>query len=326
MTLTTSVVLCTYNGARFLPAQWQSVLAQSHLPDEIVVRDDASTDSTPVVLDGLVAAARARGITVKLIRGEHNLGYVANFQAALQEAAGELLFLCDQDDVWHPHKLATQLAAFERRPALLLLCTDARRVDAAGCDLGRSLFKVLRLTRAESRRVHAGHGFDVLLRRSMATGATVALRRGLLCDALPVAPGWVHDEWLAIIAAALGGFDCLEFSLIDYRQHQGNQIGMRDRGSKEKWNDLRNPRADLIDKLVARDDQLVQRLQELGGKVPPTGLARAQEMLAHLRVRQTLAGMPSSRIGPVAGEALGGRYRRYSSGWRSVLRDLVRRR
>ena len=60
MSLTTSVVLCTWNGARFLPAQWASVLKQSRLPDEIVVRDDASTDGTPELLADLAAEARQK--------------------------------------------------------------------------------------------------------------------------------------------------------------------------------------------------------------------------------------------------------------------------
>lgn len=326
MAITTSVVLCTYNGARFLGAQWASVLAQSCRVDEIVVHDDASTDATPALLDELAADARARGIAVKVIRGEHNVGYVANFQAALQQASGEVLFLCDQDDVWHPHKVATQCAEFEQRPALRLLCTDARRIDAAGRDLGRSLFAILRLTRAELRGVHAGDGFKVLLRRSMATGATVALRRSLLADVLPIAPDWVHDEWLAIIAAALGGFDVLECAPIDYRQHPGNQLGMPQRSRWQRLKGLLNPSTIDIDELISREKQLLAQLAQLRERVPATAIAQTRGKLAHLDVRRTATGAPWSRLGPVLREALNGRYHRFGSGWRAAVRDLLRRR
>lgn len=326
MSITTSVVLCTYNGMRHLSAQWASVLAQSRLPDEIVVRDDASTDDTPALLARLAAEAKARGIAVRCIRGECNLGYVANFEAALMAASGDVLLLCDQDDVWHVDKLATLLAEFEQRPNLLLLCSDARRIDADGNVLHRSLFDVLKVSRAELRGMHAGQGFQVLLRRSLATGATVALRRTLLADALPFPEGWVHDEWLAVVAAALGGFDCVERMLVDYRQHEGNQIGMPDRGLQKKWQDLRNPRADLIDMLIARGEHLVQRLRQTSGKIPSAYIESADEKLAHLRVRQSIGGAPWMRMGFVLRETLGGGYRRYGSGWRSALRDLVRRR
>lgn len=325
MPLTTSVVLCTYNGARYLPAQWASVLAQSRLPDEIVVRDDASTDATPDLLARLAADAEARGVAVRRLHGDRNLGYIANFEVALKAASSDVLLLCDQDDVWHPHKLAKQLAEFEQRPELLLLCGNARRIDADGRDLQRSLFEVLRVTPAELRRIHAGQGFNVLLRRSMATGATVALRRSLLADALPFPAGWVHDEWLAIIAAALGGFDCLESQLVEYRQHAANQIGMPERGLLDKWQDLWRPRSALLGRMIGRGEVLDQRLCNLQGKGQPSCRYELAREIEHWRVRRAMHGMPWKRVGPILRETFSGRYMRYGSGWRSALRDLLRR-
>ncbi|TAN03660.1 MAG: glycosyltransferase family 2 protein [Rhodanobacteraceae bacterium] len=325
MPLSTSVVLCTCNGARYLRAQWDSLLAQTRLPDEIVVRDDASSDATPALLDDLARAATTRGVSLRLSRNPRNLGYVANFEAALRDATGEVLLLCDQDDVWHSDKLAVLAEQFERRRSLLLLCTDARRVDAAGEPLQRSLFQSLKLTHVELRRIHAGQGFEVLLRRSLATGATVALRRSLLADALPFPQGWVHDEWLAIMAAARGGFDCMELSLVDYRQHATNQIGMPDRGLAAKWHDLRRPRAALIEGLIARNETLLQRLQSLGNAVPAIHAVQTLDKLHHLRVRSAVHGPPWKRLGRVLRESLNGHYRVHGTGWRSALRDLLRR-
>lgn len=324
MSLTTSVVLCTFNGARFLQAQWDSVLAQSRLPDEIVVRDDASTDATCAMLDGLSRTAKDCGIRVRLTRNAANLGYVANFEAALADAAGDVLLLCDQDDVWRADKLETLVAAFVRQPATLLLCSDARRIDAAGAGLPRSLFDVLKVSKAELRRIHAGEGFGVLLRRSLATGATIALRRSFLADALPVGSGWVHDEWLAIMAAARGGFECIEEPLIDYRQHADNQLGMPERDLAAKWRDLVKPQATLIDALIARDEVLRERLLMLGSSVAADRIARAVDKLRHLRVRRALHGPLWARAASVIRESAAGRYRRYGSGWHMALRDLLR--
>ncbi|HEX5352819.1 MAG TPA: glycosyltransferase family 2 protein [Rhodanobacteraceae bacterium] len=325
MPLTTSVVLCTCNGARFLEAQWDSLLAQSRLPDEIVVRDDASSDATGTLLDTLRKRTEGRGVQVRLRRNSTNLGYVANFEAVLQEASGDLLFLCDQDDVWHREKLATLAAQFETRPDLLLLCGDARRIDATGAVLPQSLFRVLKVSHSELRRIHAGRGFEVLLRRSLATGATVALRRSLLADALPFPSGWVHDEWLAIIAAALGGFDCVERSLVDYRQHESNQIGMPDRDLAAQWRDLLKPRAALIDGLIARDEALQARLHALDTRLPAACRRRVAEKLSHLRARGAMRGAPWTRLARILRETTNGNYRRYGTGLRSGLRDLLRR-
>jgi glycosyltransferase involved in cell wall biosynthesis len=325
MPLSTSVVLCTFNGARFLAAQWNSLLAQTRSPDEIVVRDDASTDATPALLGPLRQRAEARGIRVRQSVNPGNLGYIANFDAALRDATGDVVCLCDQDDVWHPDKLATQVALFEHRPELLLTCSDARRVDAAGVDLGRSLFEVLHITPAELRRIHAGRGFEVLLRRSMATGATMALRRELLTAALPFPEGWVHDEWLAVIAAALGGFDCVEAPLIDYRQHAGNQIGMPERSLSALWHGLVRSRGDLFGMLIRRDDALARRLFALGAGVPGRRQAQLADKRRYLQTRQALRGTAWSRLPVILRTAVLGQYRRYGSGWHMALRDLLRR-
>ena len=324
MRLSTSIVLCTCNGARFLEAQWDSLLAQERPPDEIIVHDDVSSDDTWALLGGLSARAEERGIRVRLIRNERNLGYVANFEAALRDASGDLLFLCDQDDVWHPGKLAALTDAFERRSGLLLLCSDAHRIDEGGANLRRSLFDVLKVSRTELRRIHAGQGFRVLLRRSLATGATVALRRTLLADALPFPAGWVHDEWLAIVAAALGGFDCVERPLIDYRQHPENQLGMPERSFAARWRGLLTPAADEVGKLIQRDRVLRERLRWLKQPVPASDLAHVDQKLQHLDARAALTGSPWRRAGGVLRETVSGRYGRYAAGWHSALRDLLR--
>jgi hypothetical protein len=324
MRLSTSIVLCTCNGARFLEAQWDSLLAQERLPDEIVVRDDASGDGTWALLGELSARAESQGIRVRLIRNEHNLGYVANFETALRDASGDVLFLCDQDDVWHPGKLEALTDAFERRSGLLLLCSDARRIDEGGANLRHSLFDVLKVSRTELRRIHAGQGFRVLLRRSLATGATVALRRTLLADVLPFPAGWVHDEWLAIIAAALGGFDCVERPLIDYRQHAGNQLGMSERSFAARWRGLLMPAAEAVEPLILRGRILRERLRLLKQSVPASDLARVDQKLQHLDARAALTGSPWRRAGGVLRETVSGRYGRYAAGWHSSLRDLLR--
>jgi hypothetical protein len=325
MPLATSIVLCTCNGARFLAAQWDSLLAQSRRPDEIVVRDDASSDATPVLLETLSVRAADAGVRVRLTRNPANLGYVANFSAALRDASGDVLFLCDQDDVWHADKLAVLAEQFEQRPDLLLMCTDARRMDAAGVALRRSLFEVLKVTRRELDALHAGDGFRVLLRRSLATGATVALRRSLLDAALPVPAGWVHDEWLAIMAAALGGVDCVKQPLIDYRQHDGNQLGMPARGLAVRWHGLVKPPPDPVAARIAREAALRGRLCAVGGRVFQTSMSLLDEKLCHLRARGALSEASWRRPGIVLRELLGGRYRRYGAGWHSALRDLLRR-
>jgi glycosyltransferase involved in cell wall biosynthesis len=318
-----SVALCTHNGARFLEEQLRSILAQRLRPTEIVISDDASTDDTLDVIRAVTDDLAAASIDLKVLRNEVALGVTANFERAVLACSGDLVALCDQDDVWHPDRLLAVAPRFERSPELLLLSSNARLVDEAGESIGHTLFDGLDLTDATLAEVRAGNGFQALLRRNLATGATTMFRRRLAELAVPFPEPWVHDEWLTVIAAATGRFEIADELLIDYRQHDRNQIGARRRGFVGKLKRIVEPRGGRYDYLVVRSEVLLGRLQQLGGAVPVHYLDELTNKLAHLRFRQTLPVARLRRILPVIGEARTGRYSRYSRGAGDVLRDFL---
>ncbi|HZX69298.1 MAG TPA: glycosyltransferase family 2 protein [Rhodanobacter sp.] len=320
-----SIVLCTYNGAAYLQPQLDSLLGQTLQPDEIVIGDDGSTDATMDILRRFAACAGESGIKVQLRRNPHNLGYVENFTAGLRQARGELLFLCDQDDVWHPDKLARMVAAFEADPRLWLLHSNARLVDAQGVSLHCSMFDALQLTTQEKQAIHAGSAFEVVLRRSFVTGATTALRRELIELALPVAPEWIHDEWLAAVAAAAARLDFIDDSLIDYRQHDANQIGASRRTLRVKWRELRLPRARLLADEASRLLALEQFFEHAGFVGAADYSRQVAHKRAHFERRVEIGRLPRWRRAPaIVHEARLGLYKRYGTGMRSILRDLLR--
>ena len=323
---TLSVVLCTYNGEAYLRAQLDSLLNQARLPDEIIAGDDCSVDSTWAVLEAFAIQAKLAGVRVRLIRQERNRGFVINFTETLKQASGDVLFLCDQDDRWHHDKIATMAHRFEEDPNLLLLFSDARRVDGDGQELPHSLFDALELAEEERRAVRQGEAFDVLLRRSMVTGATAAFRRQLLDTALPVGDGWIHDEWLAVVAAATGRVGMIERALIDYRQHANNQIGMRKRSLSDKWIDLVRPRRQQFIEEVRRMASLQLLLAKADADRFAVPLARIERKRIHFERRIALGALPHwARLPGVLQEAARGNYRRFGTGRRSMLRDLLRR-
>lgn len=320
-----SIVMCTFNGQAHLQPQLDSLLAQTHRPDEIVICDDASTDDTLATLRAFEPLARSRGIDVKVHRHLVNIGSVANFSSALQLASGEVLFLSDQDDLWHTQKLATMAARFSDDPDLLLLHSDARLVDAQGLSLGCTLFESLQLTDDEKQAIHRGDAFDVVLRRSFVTGATAAVRRELVQRALPVAPGWIHDEWLAAVAAASGRLDFIDAPLIDYRQHGANQLGARRRTWAMKWHDLKRPRGALLSQAAGRlrslEDYFVARERQGDSEYA----ALIQHARTHFERRLALGRLPRlRRLLPILREARAGNYRRYGTGAPPIVRDVLR--
>lgn len=318
-----SVVVCTYQGEAYVAEQLRTLLTQSRLPDEIIIGDDASTDGTWAIVQAFGTQARARGIVVTLLRHPSRLGYVANFSASLSLAGGDIVFLCDQDDAWHADKIALMMGMFVANPELLFVHSDARLVDAEGKDLGHGVFEALEVSSHERKEVVHGDAFTVYLRRNLATGAASAFRRSLLEVALPLPADWVHDAWLAILAAATGRIAMLDDALVDYRQHGANEIGLARRSQKQRFADLFRPRNEIIRADADRMQVLVRRLEDVGA--PQACVEATRSMDAHLRRRLTIGAQPLwLRSINVTRELTTGRYSRFGTGIRSAIRDLLR--
>jgi glycosyltransferase involved in cell wall biosynthesis len=317
-----SVALCTHNGARFVLEQVRSILEQSEPPIQVVLSDDASNDDTVALVEDLWAElAPSAAPELVILRNTVALGVTRNFQQAVEACNGELVALADQDDLWNPDRLQLMASCFESSPTLGLLFTDARLVDASGTDLGSSLFQALEVRDRDLADIRRGKAFPVLLRRNVVTGATVMFRRSLLKAALPFDPAWVHDEWLAIIAAAVSRVDWLPDRLIDYRQHGGNQIGVARPTLRYKIGRVFEPRGDRYVALAERAGHLVERLESLAA-LSAAGAAKAK--LKHQERRSELSAFRLARLVPVLREAARGGYSRYSSqGNLDILRDLL---
>ncbi|MDH6592687.1 glycosyltransferase involved in cell wall biosynthesis [Variovorax sp. TBS-050B] len=321
-----SVALCTHNGARFLRDQVRSICRQTLPPMEIILSDDASTDDSVEVVRAAVRECAAERpdhpVALRVFENRPALRVVKNFEQAISACSGELIALSDQDDVWMPDRLAQMAVRFEQDENLLLLHTDARLVDSQRRDLGGTLFHALEVTPSELARVHAGRAFDVLLRRNLVTGATTVFRRRLLADALPLPVEWVHDEWLGIIASTTGRVDLLEQPLIEYRQHESNQIGARRDTFAQKVRKALASRGTIHVERAVKAELLLARLLQLGDRVSPEIIDKVRSKIEHQRFR---AGLPASRVArcvPILREAMTGRYDKFGRGFRGVVRDL----
>jgi glycosyltransferase involved in cell wall biosynthesis len=199
--------------ARRLSAQLDSIAAQSR-GWSCIIADDASSPARLAPLTERIAGD-ARFF---LLRGERRVGFYRNFERALAQVprGARFVALCDQDDVWHPDKLARSIAALERAPRAMLAVSARRIVD----DAGRAQ------AIAPAPRVHS---IEALLLANQVAGAASVFRGELLERALPFpdADGAFHDHWLACVAQLTGGMVALDEPLVDYRQHDANAIGHR---------------------------------------------------------------------------------------------------
>lgn len=316
-----SVAMATYNGERFVEEQLQSILDQTLPPLEVVVSDDGSTDDTLEVIRR-VAAAHPGPTVVRILDDAGHLGVSGNFARAVEATTGEYIALSDQDDRWHPARVARAVAAFDADAELLLLHADADLVDTEGAPLGVTLLGSLGLSRQEHAEIDAGRGFAAYIRRNLATGATVTFRRTLLRSALPFPAEWVHDEWLAAIAAAVGTTRLDPAPVIDYRQHGGNEIGVTAPTLRYRIGRMLEPRGDRYRELAERSALLVDRLETLGA--PREWRDLAAEKARFEAVRATYPEVPLFRLPAVLRELRRGSYSRLSSqGTLDVARDLL---
>jgi hypothetical protein len=324
---TISVALCTYNGARFVGEQLGSILEQTRAPDELVVSDDGSSDATLAIVNATMAAraAQHQGEALRYVANVNDapLGVTRNFERAVTTCTSTLIALSDQDDIWHRDRLERLAREFED-PRLLLLHTDARLVDEHGVPLGMTLFGALEITAGERALELGGDGFDALLRRNLATGATVVFRRELLERALPFPAEWVHDEWLAIIAAATGRITVVPEPTIDYRQHGANQIGVRAPTLRHKLRRVLGSRGDRNAALARKFTVLADRLDLLGEAVSVEDRQSARHKAEFEAFRGSLPARRLRRVRAVLRADRAGLYARYASRGRTdVIRDLL---
>jgi glycosyltransferase involved in cell wall biosynthesis len=318
-----SVALCTFNGAAYLRPQLESILAQTRRPDQIVVSDDGSSDGSAEFVRSIIRSdERSVGIDFVFLENDSPLGVTANFEQALRATNGDLIVLCDQDDVWHPSKVERALSLPIEHDVWLMF-TDACLVDGRGTPLGQSLFEWLEISPEERVAMASGNALPALLRRNLATGATVSFSRELLELALPFPTEWVHDEWLTIVAALHGEAHLVDEVTVDYRLHGENQIGVA-------RPTLRRKVARMFESRANRNRRLASQFAVLRAFVDADP-SLAREVRDTVRRKAEFeafrAGLPGNRLFrpvPVLRELRRGSYQRFASRGRlDVLRDLV---
>jgi len=316
-----SVAMATYNGGEYLAEQLASIAHQEHLPDELVVCDDGSSDGTVGVLREFAAVAP---FPVRLEIHAHNRGSTASFGSAIARCRGEIIFLADQDDVWAPQKVGRLAEVLAREPGVGFAFSDARLVDAHRRPLGPNLWHVLPFPPAEQARLNAGKAFDVLLRRNVVAGTTMAFRAEYRRWVLPIPGGWVHDGWLALIISALAKAKAVSEPLVEYRQHAGQQIGARRETLLQKYRRRKRQGPHFYHATAENYAYALARLKPLRSTLPdPSVLDALEQKVAHWRARARMRTLAGWRVPMIAREILRGSYVRYSAGWKSVAEDFV---
>ena len=221
-----SVALCTYNGARHLPPQLASILQQTIPVNEIIICDDGSTDDTIVIINSVQQSYP--GI-IALHQNQTNLGAKLNFQKAISLCSGDVIFLCDQDDLWLPHKVAATLLFFQLHPQAGAVFSNGSLMDEQGNPLGYTSCQSMGFSQKLQETVGPQQLWELLIRvNNLVTGAALCIKKETCSYLLPFfCPDlfW-HDYWIALATAAKNQLYFMPDELIFYRIHEGQQAGL----------------------------------------------------------------------------------------------------
>jgi len=209
-----SIALATYNGAKFLRLQLDSIFQQTYRPLEVFAVDDRSTDGTIEIL-----AEYSRNYPLRYIVNESRLGFVKNFERTLSLCEGTYIALADQDDVWLPKKIETLVSSIGKSS---LVCTDVSLIDENGVIFVESLQRKLHIPVPGEK-----NQFYTLAFLDYIRGCTCLFRRELLLKALPIPDDAMsHDWWLGMWATRMQGIRYLPEALTFYRQQSTNTCGV----------------------------------------------------------------------------------------------------
>ncbi len=207
-----SVCMATYNGAPFLKEQLFSILKQLSINDELIISDDGSIDGTLEIIDAI------RDKRIKLFHSPHK-NLIFNFENALMQATGDVIFLSDQDDVWFDNKVEISLKFLEK---YLLVFSNAAMFHEDDIQKTELFFK-------DSGKKT---GIFSNLVKVKFLGATLAFQKSVLAKALPFPKNLaMHDIWIGLIAETMGPTYYIDEPLIYYRRH-GNTASTAGKASK----------------------------------------------------------------------------------------------
>jgi glycosyltransferase involved in cell wall biosynthesis len=229
--MTVDILLATCNGESYLEEQIDSILAQTHLDWNLIIRDDKSEDSTLVIVDKYLKKFSDKIYLISENKDILRLGASKNFGKLLEYSYSDYIFFCDQDDIWLNNKIEISLSKIRSletkygKNCSLLVHTDMKVVDKNLNELSKSFF--------EYQNLNPEHGYLLrrLLIQNVVTGCSTVINKALKDFAYPIpSESIMHDWWLALVAVTFGKIEYLDIPTVLYRQHSQNDVGAK------KWN------------------------------------------------------------------------------------------
>ncbi|MCI7211958.1 MAG: glycosyltransferase [Ruminococcus bromii] len=223
-----SVVIATYNGEKYIEQQLLSIINQSVKPYEIIISDDNSKDNTLSICQRIINENYTDDIKIRLLKNDvNNKGIANNFENGFKHVTGQVVFLCDQDDIWMPNKIETMLELMNKtnkkfafHNVKILSETSTKKFKLTN----QTLFNINNLKALDSTSVilNTEYYYRIALLHCYILGMCMCIETNLLKKMLPLTKARNHDDWILCCAMFEGSVVSTNECLAYYRRHENN--------------------------------------------------------------------------------------------------------
>lgn len=239
-----SVVMATYNGEKYVLQQLKSILKQSRQPDEVLICDDCSTDSTQSIVKSFIASNNLHNW--KLVVNKRNKGWRKNFWEGILAATGACIFLCDQDDIWQKVKIEEMSNIMKNNDHINVLASGYIKFFEDNVQK-----EPIKENNDVVEQPLYQNIFNVLL-----PGCTYCVRKSFVGK---VNPFWTsdtaHDEILWRFSLFSGSLYIYRKNMIFWRKHKDSAWSIQGQNSKNrvakiKWTEFANDHLNRLEKYL----------------------------------------------------------------------------
>lgn len=231
-----SVIIATYCGEKFLEDQLQSLLQQSYKPDEVIISDDGSGDSTIDIAKNFIQKNNLEN-KWHIYINKKNKGYAKNFLEAALKAKGKFILFCDQDDLWEEDKIEITIKEMKKNQDIKVLASNLKpfTFEENTRKWDKKSLESMAINDGSIKRILFNEE-NFHLKRS---GCTMCITKEFLHSIMPYwIEKWAHDDFVWKLSLANNGLGILQKITVNRRMHENNATVVRQRSQEWRINQL----------------------------------------------------------------------------------------
>lgn len=221
-----SIAMATYNGESYLFEQLESIYKQTRKPDEVVICDDCSTDNTLNIIYNFIKTNKLED-KWRVIKNEKNKGYIKNFIDCALKTTGDIVFFCDQDDIWCKDKIYRMIEIYENDKNVQALTCTYKLINEKS-EIIRNKFNQIEKLKGKGKLRKIS--FEEQINRNSSCGMVLSIKRDIFDKIVPIIieNNMTFDLPIGVMTSIHGGFYNLGEDLAYRRMHSQNTSAPKD--------------------------------------------------------------------------------------------------